>query len=114
MSLFTALFVSLALTLSLELAFALLWGESVGSLVSVTLANVVSNPIVVLFHHLFQQFLPFLVMPATVILELAAIVGEGWYYRRYTSIRYPWGFSLCANLFSFTVGLLLSSWRSFL
>lgn len=111
MNLFSALLLSLVLTLLLELLFARLWGEPISSLRPVALANVVSNPIVVLLHRLFLEYLPPLLLPATALLELAAFLGEAWYYRRYTSIRHPWGFSLCANLFSFCIGLLLSAWR---
>ncbi len=112
MSLLPALLLSLALTVLLELAFARLWGEPLASLRPVALANAISNPMVVLFHRLFLVYLPPLLLPATALLEIAACTGEGWFYRRYTAIRHPWGFSLCANLFSFCIGLLLSAWRS--
>ena len=107
MSVFVSLSVSLALTLVLELGFALLWGVGRRDLSLVALANVLTNPAVVLCHALASLFFPAALLPVTFALETAAILVEGWLFAGRGGIRFPWGFSICANLFSFSVGLLI-------
>lgn len=107
MNLILSLLVSLALTLVFELLFALLWGVGRRDLPLVALVNVLTNPAVVLCHALAAAYLPALILPATALLELGAVAVEGWLYAGRGEIRFPWAFSLCANLFSFTIGLLL-------
>ena len=47
-------------------------------------------------------------LPVALALEAAVVLAEGaCYARTENSIRYPWLFSLCANAFSFSCGLLL-------
>lgn len=106
MSIFLALAVSLLLTLVLELGFALLWGVGRRDLLLVALANVLTNPIVVLCCTLAASFIPELLIPAVVVLEIGAVVVEGWLFHTRSDIRFPWAFALCANLFSFTIGLI--------
>lgn len=108
MNLFVSLAVSLALTLALELTFALLWGARRGDLALVALANVLTNPVVVLCHGLAALWFPVALLPVTMALEAGAVLVEGWLFATRSDIRFPWAFSLCANLFSFTVGLFLS------
>lgn len=107
MSIFLSLAVSLFLTLALELGFALLWGVGRRDLPLVALANVVTNPVVVLCYTVAASFAPRLLIPAAAVLELGAVAVEGWLFQTRGDIRFPWAFSLCANLFSFTVGLFL-------
>lgn len=107
MELFFSLAVSLALTLALELFFALLWGVRRRDLPLAALANCLTNPPVVLCHALAAGYTPALLLPATLALELGAVLAEGYLYRTRSEIKFPWLFSLCANLFSFTAGLLL-------
>lgn len=105
MSVFLSLAVSLLLTLALELGFALLWGVDRRDLPLVALANVLTNPVVVLFYTAAGSFAPELLLPAAAVLEAGAVVVEGWLFHTRGGIRFPWAFALCANLFSFTLGL---------
>lgn len=105
--LFLSLAGSLALTLILELAFALVWRADRRDLVAVALANVLTNPVVVLCHHAAARYVPGLLTAVTLALELGAAAAEGLVYSRRSQIRRPWAFSLWANAFSFLSGLLL-------
>ena len=107
MSVLVSLAVSLALTLVLELGFALLWGAGIHNLSLIALANVLTNPVVVLCHTLAALFLPGALPPVTFALEAGAVLAEGRLFATRGDIRSPWGFALCANLFSFSVGLLI-------
>ena len=107
MSIFVSLAVSLALTLVLELGFALLWGVGRSGLPLVALANVLTNPVVVLCHTLAALFFPAALLPVTFVLEAGAVLVEGRLFAGRGRIRSPWAFSLCANLFSFSIGLLI-------
>lgn len=91
---------SLALTLILEGAIALIWGLRRRDLLLFVLANVLTNPMAVLLHALFPG------RAVTAALEAGAVLVEGALYHRLGSgVRRPWLFSLCANVFSFCVGL---------
>ena len=105
--LFLSLAVSLALTLLLELGFAWLWGAERRDLPAVALANVLTNPAVVLCRRAASWYLPLALPAVTLALELGAVAAEGLVYRRQSQIAWPWAFSLCANAFSFLTGLLL-------
>lgn len=106
MELFLSLAVSLGLTLALELAFALIWRVERSDLPAVALANLLTNPIVVLCHHGAAWYFPKYLLAATLALELWAVGTEGVIYRRRSQISRPWAFSLCANAVSFLSGLL--------
>lgn len=107
MSIFLSLAVSLLLTLALELGFALLWGVERRDLTLVALANVLTNPVVVLCYTAADSFVPELLIPITAVLEVGAVIVEGRLFHTRGGIRFPWAFALCANLFSFTIGLFL-------
>lgn len=107
MDLFLSLGVSLALTLALELAFALVWRVKREDLPAVVLANVLTNPIVVLCRHAAAWYVPRYLVVVTLALELWAVGTEGLIYRRRSQIARPWTFSLCANVLSYCAGLLL-------
>lgn len=107
MNIFASLAVSLALTLALELAFALVWGVGREDLPLVALANVLTNPVVVLCHSLAALWLPAFLTLVTLALEVGAVLVEGRLFAKRSDIRSPWAFSCCANLFSFVVGLLI-------
>ena len=106
-NIFVSLTVSLALTLVLELGFALLWGAGKNDLPLVALANVLTNPVVVLCHTLAALFFPAALLPVTLVLEAGAVLAEGRVFATRGEIRFPWGFALCANLFSFSIGFLI-------
>ena len=107
MELFLSLAVSLGLTLALELAFALIWRVERSDLPAVALANLLTNPIVVLCHHAAAWYVPKYLLAVTLALELWAVGTEGVIYRRRSQINRPWAFSLCANAVSFLSGLMI-------
>ena len=93
---------SLGLTLILELALALVWGLRGRDLALCALVNVLTNPVVVLLHTLFPAG------EVVLCLEAGAVLVEGAYYARYGArVPRPWLFSLCANLWSYSMGLLI-------
>ena len=106
-----ALLISLGLTLALEGVFGLLWGlRDKWELTLLCLVNLLTNPLVVLLHSVGQALLPALWGPLSImVLEAAAMAAEGWYYARYSAIRRPYLFSLCANGFSYGFGLILNA-----
>lgn len=102
-----SLLISLLATLALESIYALLWGVRREDFGPVLLANVLTNPAVVLLTWLSYDF-GFGSAYFVLLLELAAVVIEALLYARRTKIRFPWAFSLCANALSFTVGLFFA------
>ena len=93
--------VSLGLTLLLELPFVYLWGlRSRRDLKLAVLANVLTNPAVVLLHGLGLPALP---------LEAAAVAAEGFCYRvRGDRVRRPFLLALLVNALSYGLGLFLN------
>lgn len=104
-SFLTSLAVSLGLTLALELAFAWVWGVRGRGLTLVVLMNLLTNPAVVTLHWVSVHRLGLPSWPVTAILELAAVVAEGFCCRGV--LRRPWVFAFLINLFSFSAGALL-------
>jgi len=97
----SAFAISLGLTLLLELPLAVLWGvRRRRDIQLAVLVNVLTNPAVVLLHALGCPALP---------LEAAAIAVEGVCYRACgEDIRRPYLLALCANVFSYGLGLVLA------
>lgn len=94
----------LGLTLALELPVAAVWGLRSQNLGLCALVNILTNPVVVALHSLFPAW------QVTALLELAAVLTEGCYYRRFApQIRKPFLLSLTANVVSFGTGLLLNT-----
>ena len=92
----------LGLTLAVELPLALLWGARRQDLLLCALANVLTNPVVVLLNLLFPAAWLLL------LLECAAVGIEGLTYRLCARrIRRPFLFSLWANSCSFGLGLVM-------
>jgi uncharacterized membrane protein len=108
--LLTSLAVSLALTLVIEAGFFLLTGKrDRKDLLLLVLANVLTNPVVVLLCWLVALYIgsivAFVVLP---ILELSAVFVEGYCYKKCgRGFRRPYLFSLSANAVSFTAGVLI-------
>ena len=97
--------IALGLTLAFELGLALIWGIRKRDLILVVLVNVLTNPAVNLIHSLLlgQSLLFHTVLP-----ELAAVAVEALLYCRLeNSIRRPVLFAILANLFSYSMGLIL-------
>lgn len=107
MDLFQSLAGSLVLTLVLELTLALMWGVEQRDWPAVVLANLLTNPVVVLCHHTAAWYLPSFLAAVTLALELCAMLTEGMIYQRRSQITRPWVFSLWANGLSFLTGFLL-------
>ena len=104
-----ALALSLALTLALEIAFFFLIGKrNKKDLLLVLLVNVLTNPVVVLLYWLAALYTDWDTSIIKIPLELFAILTEGLYYMKYgQSFKRPFFFSLAANAFSFSIGVLL-------
>ncbi len=91
---------SLALTLVFEGAAALVWGLRRRDLLLLVLVNILTNPLAVLLHALFPGW------TVTVVLETGVVLVEGALYGRLGhAVSRPWLFALCANGFSFCMGL---------
>lgn len=91
---------SLVLTLVFEGIIALVWKLRKWDLLLFVLVNVLTNPAAMLFHALFPGW------GVTAVLEVCVVLVEGALYRRLgCGVRRPWFFSLCANGFSFCMGL---------
>lgn len=94
--------VSLTLTLLLEGILALFWGFRRRDLLLFVLANVLTNPPAMLLHILFRGW------AVVIVLELAVVAVEGFLFERLGErIKKPWLFSLLANTFSFSLGLII-------
>ena len=94
--------ISLVLTLLLEGTLALLWGFRRRDLLLFALANILTNPLALLLHLLFRGW------AVVVAVELAAIITEGLLFARLgEGIKRPWLFSMFANAFSFSLGLVI-------
>lgn len=92
----------LALTLAFEGVMAFAWGLRRWDLLLFVLVNVLTNPVAVLLHALFPGW------AVMVALELGVVAVEGLSYDRLGyAVRRPWLFSLCANAFSFCMGLVV-------
>lgn len=107
MSIFLSLFVSLTITLAAELLYALVWGVSRQDLGLIALINLLTNPPVMLLHAIAAIYMPRALIIVTAALECAAVLIEWQIISRRSDIRLPFLFALCANIFSFTLGLLL-------
>lgn len=104
-----ALLISLGLTLLLELPFAWVLGKRKRDLLLVLLVNTLTNPAVVLLYMLAGMYTALPPALVKVVLEVAAVLVEAFYYRTYGEhFHRPLWFSLCANALSFGVGLLLN------
>lgn len=105
---FVSLGLSLALTLVLELCFCAAFGvRSVRGLLIVLLANLLTNPPVVLCFRLLTGGSGLPVWAAALPLEAAAVAVEWLCYKYWGGIKRPLALSLGANCFSYFTGLLL-------
>lgn len=96
--------ISLGLTLALELLFAWCWRIRRRDLLLVALANVLTNPAVVLVHGQWGGSL----WLGTVLPELAAVAVEAMVYLRLENrIARPVLFAVLANILSYSAGAAL-------
>ena len=105
MQLISIFAISLALTLIFELGFALCWGlRQKHDLIVVILVNILTNPVVVLLYHTVPHAKDFVLL-----LELGAVLTEAFCYRFCSvTLRKPFLFSMCANLFSYGAGCVIN------
>lgn len=110
----TSLIVSLALTLLIELSVLGLLGlRTKYDLRVAACANILTNPIVVSVAHLLLVFYPAWYWPGVALLEVGAVLTEGFIYRRHLIFKKinPWTLSLLANVISFETGIVISFFR---
>ena len=98
-----SLCLSLLITELIECAFALLIGKRGKALILCGLVNLATNPAVVLLHFVLSGG-----WTVIVLLEGAAVLTEGGFYRYSGLYKRPFLFSLAANALSFFLGLLLT------
>ena len=104
-----SLALSLVLTLVFEISFFLLIGKrNKKDLLLAVLANIVTNPAVVLSYWLMALYTDWNHGIIKIPLEIFAILTEGYYYSKYgRDFKHPYLFSAAANAFSFGIGLIL-------
>jgi len=107
--LLAALAISLVLTLVFEIGFFFITGKrNRKDLLLVILVNVLTNPIVVLLYWISAYFTNWNLTLVKIPLEIFAVLTEGFYYKKYgQTFKRPFLFSLAANAFSFTAGVLI-------
>ena len=89
---------SLGLTLLIELPVAYLWGLRKGQLLTVMVANVMTNPLAVALHLTGFPQLP---------IEIGVVIAEGFAYSLHFDKR-PWLLAFLSNAVSWGIGLLMS------
>lgn len=102
--------ISLLLTILLELCFALAVRiRNRRDLLLLCLMNVITNPLVTLCYYLVDYYTEWKLIPVTLFLEGAAILAEGFYFKKYgKTFRNPFLFSVCVNSFSYAAGKIIN------
>ena len=86
--------------------FKVKWNKK--DLLLVILVNTLTNPVVVLLYLTAYYYTSWNTTAVKIPLELFAILTEGYIFKRYAqSIKKPFLFSLAANMFSFTLGVII-------
>ena len=88
---------SLGLTLAIEVPIAYLWGLRGRELITVLMANVMTNPLAVALHLWGLPQFP---------IEIGVVIAEGFAYSRHFETR-PWLLALLSNALSWGLGLIL-------
>ncbi len=109
-SLILPIVISFVLTQGLEVLFALIYGiRSKKDLGLLMLVNVITNPPVVLIYYLATGYTGVNPWAAAIILELAVVAAEAYYFRRYgKGYLRPVTFAVLVNAFSYGIGLCLT------
>ena len=109
MPFFSSFLISFLLTLVLEYPIILLFRiQKKKDLLLVLLVNLLTNPAAVAITLFLQTCFSLPWFPVQILLELAVIVTEGKLYDLYgRKMAHPFLLSLCANGFSYSLGLLL-------
>ncbi len=96
----------LGLTLIFELGFALAWGIEKKDLLLLILVNVLTNPLVVMWHDCHIEDRYYL---STLLPEICAVAAEAVLLKIFGKhIRYPVLLAVCMNVFSYSLGVLVS------
>ena len=102
--------ISLLLTEAMELSGALISGKRRTALLVVVLANLLTNPPVVLTVLLWRHYALPCPMGMIVLLEVLAVLVEALVYRLWRrDFPHPWRLSLILNLISYFTGALLQA-----
>lgn len=105
------LLVCLGFTLIAEMAVLVLLGvRDRQDLQVIGCANMITNPIVVYVTELVGIFYPVYFWLSVAVLEVLAVLTEGFIYKKY--LRFdkvsPWALSIVANVVSFELGFVIS------
>lgn len=102
--------ISLFLTIILELGLGLILGiRTKDNILLLVLINIITNPVVVLIYYIGRTILTQNLWCLTLVLEVSAVIVEGYYYHRYgRGVKQPWLLSAGLNLFSYSVGYVLN------
>ena len=99
-------------TIIIELSFALILGIRKGKdILNVVLVNIMTNPFLVIFSFMIKaRYGNQLYLITLFILEILAVLLEGFIYERYLEFKRirPYLLSLILNSLSFMIGLLFS------
>ncbi len=100
--------ISFILTAAVEITFALAAGiRTKKDLLLVFLANLLTNPAVVLLYYLAAYHTAWAPEAIKLSLEITAVLAEAYCYMIYSvDIRRPFLFSFVANLISFSIGAI--------
>lgn len=97
---------SLGLTLVFELLYGWLWGVKGRDILLIAGMNVLTNPLVVLWHYSTQAHG---LVISTILPELTAVAVEALLLCRFgRRIRKPVLLAMCINVFSYFVGILIN------
>ena len=108
-----SLVISLVLTLVFEMSFffivrAVTRKFDKKDLLLIMMANVITNPVVVLSYWLVTLYTNWNGVIVIAALEIVAVLVEGHIYDKYgRTFKHPYIFSITANAFSFGVGMLI-------
>ncbi len=110
MELLYSLGLSLLLTLVLEVSFVYLCRiRDKKDIILLIMVNILTNPLVVMSYYIAVHYGNMNRIAVVIVLELLAILTEGYYYRTYgRTFKHPFVFAVGANLFSFCIGQALN------
>ncbi len=111
MILFNLLVTTLSGTVLIEVLFALLLGvRNNTDIVNIVLANIMTNPFLVIFSFMIKaRYGNQVYYPVLFLMESLAVLSEGYIYSKYLEYKRirPFLFSLILNFLSYSIGLLI-------
>ena len=102
-----ALAAALGLTIALELPVCLAFGMRKRGLLVCVLVNVLTNPLANLLRDVLVLYAHVPDIPVVIAVEAAAVIVEGFFYKRAAEARLPYLVSLAANAVSFGLGTVI-------